>query len=106
GGTGKGCLYRALVMCVRSDLLDSSVLAQLAMPRDYAHPGAVIAQTAHNTTANKAGSAKHGCAAHSLIRQTILCDALDCPVQRSTHCFGGYCRRAASVDVMRNHIHQ
>jgi hypothetical protein len=32
-GTGNGCLYGALVMCVRGDLLDASVLARRAMRR-------------------------------------------------------------------------
>src|SRR6516164_7889504 len=68
-GTGNGCLHGTLVMCVRGDLLDSSVLAQPAMPRDCAHSGTGVAQMAHDTTANKAGPAKHACAAHSLIRQ-------------------------------------
>jgi hypothetical protein len=76
-GTGNGCLYRALVMYIRDDLLGSSVLAQLAMARDYADSGAGLAQMAHDRMANKAGPAKHGCAAHSAIRQTILCGALD-----------------------------
>src|SRR5262249_47512811 len=105
-GTGNGCLHGALVTCVRSDLFDSSVPAQLAMTRDYAHPGAVIAQMAHDTTANKAGPSKHDCAAHSLILQMIPCDALDCPVQRGTHCFSGFGRGATSIDMMRNDVDQ
>jgi hypothetical protein len=76
-GTGNGCLHGAFVMCVRGDLFDSTVFAQSVMPRDYAHPGAGLAQMAHDTPANKAGPAKHGCAAQSPIRQMILCDALD-----------------------------
>ena len=75
--TGNGCLGGAFVMYVRDDLFDSIILAQPAMPRDYAHPGAGHAQMMHDATANKAGPAKHGCAAHSPIRQMILCDALD-----------------------------
>ena len=76
-GTANGCLYGVLVMCVRGDLLDSSVLARRAMPRDCAHSGTGVAQMAHDTTANKAGAAEHGCAAQSPIRQMILRDALD-----------------------------
>ena len=76
-GTGNGYLHGAFVMCVRGDLFDSIVLAQPVMPRDYAHPGAGLAQMAHNTTANKAGPAKHSCAAQSRIRQMILCDAVN-----------------------------
>jgi hypothetical protein len=76
-GTGNGCLHGALVMCVRGDLFDSGVLAPPTAPRDYADSGAGVAQMAHDTTANKAGPAKHGYAADSLIRQTILCDAVD-----------------------------
>jgi hypothetical protein len=76
-GTGNGCLHGALVMCVRGDLFDTSILAQPAMARDYADPGAGLAQMAHDTTANKASSAKHGDAAHSAIRQMIPWDAID-----------------------------
>jgi hypothetical protein len=76
-GTSKGDLHGALVSCVRGDLFDSIVLALSAMSRDYSHPSAGLAQMAHDTTANKAGPAKYGCAAHSLIRQLILCDAVD-----------------------------
>jgi hypothetical protein len=56
-------------MCVRGDLFDSGVLASPAMPRDYSDTGAGVAQMAHNTTANKASSAKHGDAVHCAIRQ-------------------------------------
>src|SRR5215831_5647041 len=49
-GTGNDCLHGTLVMRVRGDLLDSSVLAWPAMPRDCAHSGAGIAQMAHDTT--------------------------------------------------------
>jgi hypothetical protein len=76
-GTDNGCLHGAFVMCVRGDLLDSSVLAQLATPRDYTHPGAGLVQMANDATADKAGPAKHSYAAHSPIRQMILCDAHD-----------------------------
>ena len=31
-GPGYGCLHGALVMCVRGDLFDSSILARPAMP--------------------------------------------------------------------------
>jgi hypothetical protein len=64
-------------MCVRGDLFDTSILAQPAMARDYAHPGAGLAQMSHDTTANKAGSAKYGDAAHSAIRQMTLSGAID-----------------------------
>src|SRR5262249_7134522 len=76
-GTSNGCLHGALVMCVRSDLLDCSVLARPAMPRDYADPSAGVAQVAHNTTANKASSAKHCDTAQCAFRRTILWDASD-----------------------------
>src|SRR5262252_1615062 len=76
-GTGNGCLHGALVMCVRSDLLDCSVVARPAMPRNYADPGAGVAQMAHDTTANKASSAKHRDAAHCAFRQMILWDPGD-----------------------------
>src|SRR5262249_31017239 len=75
--TGNGCLDGALVMCVCGDLLDSGVLAPPAMARDNADPGAGLAQVAHDTTANKASSAKHRDAAHSAIRQMILWGAID-----------------------------
>ena len=57
-GAGNGCRHGAFVMCVRGDLFNSIVLSQPGMPRDYAHPGAGLAQMAHDTTANKAGPAK------------------------------------------------
>ena len=41
-------------MCVRGvDLFDSIVLARPGMPRDHAHPGAGLAQMAHDTTARQ-----------------------------------------------------
>src|SRR6267154_6133671 len=76
-GAGNGGRHGAFVMDVGGDLFDAIVLDPPTMPRDHAHPGARLAQLAHDATANKAGPAKHGCAAHSLIRQMILCDALD-----------------------------
>src|SRR5216683_6940832 len=76
-GTGNGGRHGAFVMCVGGDLFDAIVLGPPTMPRDHAHPGAGLAQMAHDATANKAGPPKHGYAAHSPIRQMILCDALD-----------------------------
>src|SRR5262249_57858761 len=83
-GTGNGCLHGALVTCVLSDLFDSSVPAQLALTRDYARPGAVIAQMGHDPTANEAWPSKHDCAAHSRIRQLIPPDTPHCRGQPGT----------------------
>src|ERR1700682_5295916 len=105
-GTGNGGGHGASVMGVGGDLFDAIVLGLPRMPRDQAHPGAGLAQMAHDATADKAGPAKHGCAAYSPIRRMILCDALDCPVKRGTHCFGRLFRGATSVDMMRNHFDQ
>jgi hypothetical protein len=77
-GTGNGRLHGALVMCVRGDLFDTSILGQPAMARDYADPGAGLAQMSPDTPANKASSAKHGNAVHSaILRQATVCDAGD-----------------------------
>src|SRR5262249_22928400 len=76
-GTGKCGLHAAFVMCVGGDPFDAIILGAPLMPRDYAHLGADLAQIAHDATTYKAGPAKHCCAAHSSIRQMILCDALD-----------------------------
>ena len=65
------------VMGVGGDLFDAVVLGPPTLPRDHAHPGAGLAQMAHDATANKASSPKHGYAAHSLIDPMILGDALD-----------------------------
>src|SRR5262245_50262809 len=105
-GTGNGCLRGTFVMCVRSEMFDSILPAQPAMPRDHPHPGAGHAQMVHNTTANKTGPAKHGCAPHSAIRRMILWGAPDRSVKRGTHCFSGFCRGAAPLDMMRNYIDQ
>src|SRR6516225_4905792 len=103
-GTGNGYLHGALVVCVRGDLFNSRVLAPPAMPRDNADPGVRIAQTAHDTTANKASSAKHGDAVHCAIRQMSFWG--DRSVKRGTHRFSRLCRGVTPVDMMRNDVEQ
>ena len=76
-GARNGGLYGALVVCVGGDLFDVVALSPPGMPRGDAHRGAGLAQIAHDATANKASSPKHGYAAHSLIDPMILGDALD-----------------------------
>jgi hypothetical protein len=76
-GTGNGRRHGTFVMCVGSDLFDAIILSPPTMPRNDAHPGAGLTQIAHDATADKAGPAKHSYAAHSPIRQMILCDAHD-----------------------------
>src|SRR5262249_54929310 len=105
-GAGNGGRHGAFVMSVGGNLFDAIVLGPSIVPRDHAHPGAGRAQIAHHATANKAGPAKHSYAAHSQIRRIILCDAVDRPVKCGTYCFNDLCWRAASIDMMRNHVDQ
>src|SRR5215470_7155323 len=74
-GTGKCGLHASVVMCVAGDLFDAIVLGAPRTPRDYAHRDADLPQIAHDATTYKTGPAKHCCAAHTSIRQMILCDA-------------------------------
>src|ERR1700730_2122169 len=76
-GARNGGLYGALVICVGGDLFDAVALSPTRMPRGDAHRGAGLAQIAHDATANKASSLKHGYAAHWPIDPIILGDALD-----------------------------
>src|SRR5580692_5625109 len=61
---------------------------------------------AHDATADKTSSPKHGYAVHSLIDPRILGDALDRAVERRADCLGGLCRRTAFVDMMPDNIDQ
>src|SRR5580704_827279 len=105
-GARNGGLYGALVVCVGGDLFEVVALNPPRMPRGDAHRGAGLAQIAHDATANKASSPKHGYAAHSLIDPMILDDALDRAVKRSADCLSGLCRRTTFVDMMPDNIEQ
>src|SRR5580692_8469908 len=61
---------------------------------------------AHDATADKTSSPKHGYAVHSLIDPRILGDALDRAVERRADRLGGLCRRTAFVDMMSDNIDQ
>src|SRR5262249_33935484 len=74
---GNGGLRRALVICIGGDLLDAAVLQPPGMPRGDAHGDAGLVQIARDATANKAGPAKYGHAAHLPIHPAILRDARD-----------------------------
>jgi len=100
-GACSGGLHGAFVMCFGGDLFDAIVPGARMMPRENAYPGAGRAQMAHDATANKAAPAKRGYAAHSPIREIILCDAVNRSIKCGTHGSSGLYRRAIPIYVKR-----